>query len=99
MYLYKSYCYEDLQTIADIFKSDVYLPNGLLIDQVVVSNGRLFVLDENTNYFNFGLPTCTTLGFTSTYTGITTDDAVVLGSSVSLVLVIAWGIKILRRAL
>jgi len=97
--MYKSYCYESLYKIKDIIKSELFLQDGTRVEDVVVQSGHITIYDPNYNMSMFYPPTCSQLGFSSSYTGITTPDAVLLGSSISLVLVIAWGIKILRRAL
>jgi len=100
--LYKSYCYSSLDEVAQAVKSQVFTGDGSIIVDAVVNASSVDITTQlltNFTVYSITPPACTKLGFDSSYTGITTADAVYYGSAVSLVLIIAWGIKIIRRAL
>ena len=102
MNLYNSYCYPDLTAVASSMKSDFFIGGGYVLTDAVVNLTDIDITAKSgINVFTYTVtpPICTKLGFDNSYTGITTADAVELGSQVSLVLIIAWGIKILRRSL
>jgi len=100
--LYKSYCYSSLDEVAQAVKSQVFTGDGSIITGAAVNGLSIDISTQLINkitVYSITPPACTKLGFDSSYTGITTADAVYYGSAVSLVLIIAWGIKIIRRAL
>lgn len=104
MKLYKQYCYEDISDVVDSIKSDVLIEDfGIVQNAFSTPAGKINVsyLDTSSvlRSFVFTPPECTILGFDNTYTGMSTDDAIEIGSLVTLALILAYSIKILRRGL
>lgn len=101
-YLFKSYCYETVDQVAASVHSTFDFPLGVM-QSVVPSGSSLTItyLDANANLSNFSYPlaTCQKLGFDNSFSGLTKDDSVVLGSALAAVLISAWAIKIIRRSL
>ncbi len=103
MKLYKQYCYENLGDVRRSILSQMSIDGFGIVQSVTSSSGVITVnyLDpsNSVNSFTFRPPNCDTLGYDNSYTGISTTDAIELGSMFTAVLVIAWTIKIIRRAL
>lgn len=102
-YLYKSYCYETVQQVADSIHSAFFL-DGFGVIQSVSSFGSSVTVNYlnssgNLQNFVYQLATCEKLGFDNTFSGLTRDDSLALSSGMVGVLVSAWAIKIVRRAL
>lgn len=101
--LYKQYCYPDTTAVGESIKSEMSIVDRGIIDTVTVSQGvvtvNYFDVSNTLQSFTFTPPICETLGFDNSYTGLTTDDALELGVLVSIALVLAFSIKILKRAL
>ena len=89
-YLYKSYCYETPQQVADSIQSSFFLEGFGVIQSVSVVGSGVTVnyLNSNGNLFNFSysLATCTKLGFDNSFTGLTVDDSIQISSAVVAVL-------------
>ena len=101
--LYKQYCYSSLQQVSDSIQSEVFLEDGSQIISTSISLPDNITVTKTLNgvVSNFIVtpPNCIEIGFDNSYTGITTTEAIELGTSVSLVLLSVWAIKILRRGL
>jgi len=101
MKLYKNYCYEDLSTVALNIESEVINDFGI-IQSATVSGSDINISYSN-GQKNFTVlvtpPDCSELGFNSTFTGISTLDAVDLSGLVLLVLASAFSVKVLKRGL
>ncbi|MDD5215381.1 MAG: hypothetical protein PHQ03_07595 [Methylococcales bacterium] len=100
-YLYKSFCYETVEQVADSIHSAFFL-DGFGVIQSVSSFGSgvtVNYLNSNGNLQSFVYPlaTCEKLGFDNSFTGLTVDDSIQISSAVVGVLIAAWCIKILRR--
>lgn len=104
-YLFKSYCYETIQDASNAVYSSFELPFGVIqsvsgtgsplsISYVYQSNNAL-----KTGTFNYSLATCTKLGFDNSFSGLTAVDSTLIGSSVVSVLIAAWAMKVVKRAL
>ncbi|MDO9104759.1 MAG: hypothetical protein Q7U57_07335 [Methylovulum sp.] len=104
MYLYKSYCYPDLNAVRSTVQSQHQIDGFGLIQTVdVISSDTLAITylqpDTSVLTVNYQAPTCQQPGFDNSYTGLTVEDATELSGLIILVLVIAYGIKLLRRAI
>lgn len=104
MYLYKSYCYADLQSVKSSIQSNITLDGfGLLQSVDVISVDKLGITyqlpDGTQSAVVYTAPSCDRLGFDNSYTGLTVSDSVDLSMMVLLVLITAWSMKVLRRAL
>lgn len=102
-YLYKSYCYETPAQVAASIHSSFFLDGFGVIQSVNYSDSGLIINYLNSSLafssFSYPLVTCEKLGFDNNFSGLTKDDAVHIGESMVGVLVAAWAIKIIRRAL
>ena len=103
MYLYKSYCYETVGEVAASVHSSFFI-DGFGIVQSVYSNGSVLTVNyltpSNTlSSFNYSLASCQHLGHDQSFTGLTKEDSVDISSAMIGVLISAWAIKIIRRAL
>jgi hypothetical protein len=100
-YLYKSFCYETVQQVADSVHSSFFLEGFGVIQSVNASGSGLTIdyLDANLNQASFSYPlaTCEKLGFDNSFLGLTAQDSFSIGSAVAGVLIVAWSIKIVRR--
>ena len=100
-YLYKSFCYETVQQVADSVHSSFFLEGFGVIQSVNAAGGGLTInyLDTNLNQasFSYSLASCEKLGFDNSFLGLTVQDSLAIGSAVAGVLIVAWSIKIVRR--
>jgi len=102
MYLYKSYCYETLQEIADSIQSTVFFGDGFVIDNVSVGLNTVVIdsIKLSTHYFYTVIPPlCSEIGFNNSYSGLTVSDSLELWGLSLVVLVAAFAVKVLKRAL
>lgn len=102
-YLYKSYCYETSQQVADSIHSSFFL-EGFGVVQSVSGFGSSLTVNYltssgNLQSFVYSIATCEKLGFDNSFSGLTRDDSITLSASMVGVLISAWVIKIIRRAL
>lgn len=102
-YLYKSYCYETAQQVADSIHSAFFLEGFGVIQSVsgFGSGATVNYLNSSGNLQSFVYPiaTCQKLGFDNSFSGLTKDDSIALSGAMVGVLLAAWAIKISRRAL
>jgi hypothetical protein len=102
-YLYKSYCYETSQQVADSIHSSFFLEGFGVIQSVSGGGSSLTVnylnLSGNLSSFSYSLVSCEKMGFDNSFSGLTKEDTLLLSGSMIAVLVSAWAIKIVRRAL
>ncbi len=106
MFLFQSYCYETINETANALYSSFVLPFGviqsvtpnggdnLLISYISENNGVLF-----SSTFNYSLAQCEKLGFVNTFSGLTKDDAISISAAIVSVLIAAFAVKVVRRAL
>lgn len=104
MYLYKSYCYQDIESVIASFQSRVILDGFGLIQEInQISPGVLSVdyqiADGSINTVTIELQTCERPGFDNSFTGISVEDAVELSGLILVVLAAAYSFKLLRRSL
>ncbi len=102
-YLYKSYCYETSQQVADSIHSSFFL-EGFGVVQSVSGFGSSLTVNYltssgNLSSFSYSLVSCEKLGFDNSFSGLSKEDSLALSASMVGVLVAAWCIKIVRRAL
>jgi len=101
MKLYNSYCYATIDEVAQNIASAPLVSGGII--QSATVSGQSISIDyiyQQKNYTALVTPPdCTELGFNSSFTGISTADAVELSGLCVLALALAFGVKILRRAL
>lgn len=102
-YLYKSYCYETSQQVADSIHSAFFLEGFGVIQSVSGASSSLTInyltSSGNLSNFSYSLVSCEKMGFDNSFSGLTRDDSLALSSGMIGVLVAAWVIKIVRRAL
>lgn len=102
-FLYKSYCYETVEQVATSIHSSFFLDGFGVIQSVTYSGSTLTVnyLNSSSSLSNFSyqLTTCEKLGFDNSFSGLSSSDSTLIGSSVVSVLIAAWAIKIVKRAL
>jgi hypothetical protein len=102
-YLYKSFCYETVEQVAASVHSSFFLEGFGVIQSVSGGSSGLTVsyLHSSGNLLSFSYPvaTCEKLGFDNNFSGLTKDDSVQISSAIVGVLIAAWAIKIVRRAL
>lgn len=103
MYLYKSYCYPDIEAVANSVQSQVVLEGFGVIQSVTpVGNGLsiTYLLPDLTDQsVHVTVPACDRDGFDSSYTGLTYSDAAEASGLVVVALAAAYAFKTLRRAL
>ena len=102
MKLYNSYCYPDISSVADSFSSQLVLGNGSFISSVTFSTQSLFVTTNLNGVFSSYTvtpPDCNRLGFDNSFTGVTTQDAVLYGSLMMSAFVSAYVFKLIKRVL
>lgn len=101
-YLYNSYCYETAQQVAASIQSSFTLPFGV-IQSVIPSGSSLTIsyLDgsKKLGTISYPLATCEKLGFDNNFSGLSAKDSLFLAETMVGVLITAWAIKIVRRAL
>jgi hypothetical protein len=101
MYQFKGYCYASQNELFTTIASD-----PLFIDPTTsqstnfasLGNGQVR-LSRGTDNLVYSAPACSVVGPTSSYFGLTIPDAVDLGWSCVLILVTAYVISIMRKAL
>ena len=102
-YLYKSYCYETVEQVAASVHSSFFLEGFGVIQSVSGFGSSLTVnylhSSGNLQSFVYPIATCQKLGFDNNFSGLTRDDSLALAASMVGVLISAWVIKIVRRAL
>ncbi len=102
-FLYKSYCYETVSQVAASVHSSFYLDGFGVIQSVSYAGSDLTVNYLNSSLtplsFSYPLTTCEKLGFDNNFSGLSQDDSLHLAESVVGVLIAAWAIKIVKRAL
>lgn len=102
-YLYKSYCYETAQQVADSIHSAFFLEGFGVIQSVSGIDGGITVnyLNFSGNLLSFSYPlvSCEKMGFDNTFSGLTKEDTLFLSTSMVGILIAAWAIKIVRRVL
>lgn len=102
MKLYKSYCYSDINQVADSLRSNVFTDDGSFITSVIVTDQSLQIstLNNNKSYSYTFIPSdCYSLGYDNSFTGISTSDSVELGGFVLIAFVSAYVFKLVKRAL
>ncbi len=100
MKLYKNYCYETIEEVADVILSDPFVRHNSNIISVTNTPSVITVqFNKKPKFVDVTPPDCTKLGFNSSYTGLTMSDSAELSGMISLALLAVWGIKILRRGL
>jgi len=102
MNLYNSYCYADLQAVADQIQSHVFIGNSHTVQSVTVNGSSIDIsLRFKNNYYNHTVtpPVCTELGFSSSYSGLTISDATELWGLCLVVMASAFAVKVIKRAL
>lgn len=102
-YLYKSFCYETAEQVAASLHSSFFL-EGFGVIQSVSSVGSVLSVNYLTSSstiqnFSYPLATCEKLGYDNSFTGLTKDDSLFIAQSMVGVLLAAWAIKIIRRAI
>ena len=100
MRLYENYCYPDLESVANVIRSTPEL-GGNIVKTVTVSSNSINIdfLSARISSSTLTPPVCTSLGFNSSYTGLTQSEAIEAAWLSSGVLLLAYGLKILKRTL
>ena len=100
MKLYQNYCYATISEVVDAIQSDPFLRDGSTITGVTSTIDDITInFSKKPRTATFTPPNCTTIGQANSYTGLSIADANELGWLMSLAMITAWGIKILRRTL
>jgi len=101
MKLYKSYCYPTLDDVAlNIVSNPVndfgIVSSATVVDQTIDINYSV----KNQNYSIIVTPPdCSKLGFNNSYTGLSTADSLEISAGITLILVTAFCLKVLKRPL
>ncbi|ASF48432.1 hypothetical protein [Methylovulum psychrotolerans] len=103
MNLYNSYCYPDIQSVADSVQSRLVLDGFGLIQSVTPTSANDLAVvylssDSVAHSATLYVPDCARLGFDSSYTGLSVADSLDLAWAVVAVLAVAFGFKILKRS-
>jgi len=102
MYLYNSFCYQDLDSVASSIASNVFMGDGYVVLSATANTSTIDIIakHQNTNYsYTITPPECTKLGFDNSYTGYDMADAAVLSGYGLLILVAAFAARTARRGL
>lgn len=102
MKLFNSYCYVDINTVADSIASHPFIGDGRVLKSFTIISPDQIELTyrKNTNNKTYTVtpPNCTTEGFNNSYFGLNISDSVEVSWMVATVMILAWSIKNLRRA-
>ena len=100
MKLFQNYCYATMGDVVNAIKSDPFIKQGQSIVNVTATTNEVTITYSTWPTTQvFIPPNCTTIGQLNSYTGLSMADANELGWLMSLAMITAWGIKILRRTL
>jgi hypothetical protein len=100
MYLYKNFCYETIDEVADSIYSEVFLGNGDAINSVTVAGNTVQITasNQNSSYLvTTTPPSCTQPGFNNSFFGVDIDTAAELGFMCAFAVISVWCIKIAKR--
>ena len=101
--LYNQYCYATTADVRDSIESQMIIPGRGIVQSTSNNGGVITVnyLDDSNllQSFDFTPPVCSQVGFDNSFTGISTVDAVEIGGLVSLALILAFSVKIVKRGL
>jgi len=102
MNLYKSYCYPTIEDVRDQFVSDPVLGSGWVIISSYNTDTTITlkaVKGTNTRFYKIDPPTCTSLGFQNSYSGISIPDAIEITGLSLVFLSVCYVGKMLRRSM
>lgn len=99
--LFNSYCYTDINAVANSIGSHFFIGDGQVLQSVSVLNADQlslsFLRESSTHQYVITSPDCTREGFDNSFFGVSTSDAVQVTWLSIIVIIIAWSIKNLKR--
>jgi len=99
--LYNSFCYADLDSVANSLGSNFFIGDGQVLQSVTILNADQlslsFLKEAVTNTYTITVPDCPRLGFDNSFFGVSMQDSVDVTWLSAGILIAAWAIKTMRR--
>jgi hypothetical protein len=101
MNLYNGFCYADMTALTNAIVSEPIQTTGstLTYSALVSYTGNTATFSTAVGNYTRTFVECSNVGPTTTTTMMSALDAVELSAAVTLVWALAWGVKVVRRAL
>lgn len=101
MKLYNSFCYLDIDSVNSSVASNFFLGDGsVLVSSAVINSDQINITYERTTKTytkTITVPDCFSVGFDNSFFGISVQDSLDAAWLSAIVLILAWGVKILKK--